>query len=466
MPFRTTLPIALRPRTRRRDRLHWLQALCAGLLGSAALVANAADEAAVAQEDASNRWQSTYNWQRHPAFRQAYAGPYSLTADHDTMYTLSLTAHLGLRPWQNGELYFNPELTQGVPFTRSLVGLGGFTNGEITRAGGSNPKLYRQRLFLRQTFNRGGGSEAVDGDLNQMAGTVDRNRVVVTAGNFSTLDVFDGNAYAKDPRTQFMNWGHWTYAAYDYAADARGFGWGAAIEIIQGDWALRLGRMSGPQEPNGLPVDLSLLKHYGDQIELERGYRWGDWPGRIRVLAWHNRARLARFADALRWQQDHPGNHDSPIALLAVRGGEKNKSGIGVNLEQAIGRDAGVFLRAMQADGRTETHAFTETDASVALGLSVKGSSWGRGHDTVGMAASRNMLSADRRRFLEAGGTSFFIGDGGLRYRPETIAEAYYSLRVLQDAWFTADVQRIWNPAYNADRGPVLVFAARLHAEF
>jgi carbohydrate-selective porin OprB len=76
------------------------------------------------------------------------------------------------------------------------------------------------------------------------------------------------------------------------------------------------------------------------------------------------------------------------------------------------------------------------------------------------------MLSADRRRFLEAGGISYFIGDTALRYRPETIAEAYYSLGLMHSVWLTADVQRIWNPAYNADRGPVMVFAARLHAEF
>jgi hypothetical protein len=99
-----------------------------------------------------------------------------------------------------------PEVVSGMPFSNNLVGLGGFTNGEITRAAGSDLKLYRQRLFLRQTWNQGGGSEKIESDFNQMAGTVDKNRVVVTAGNFSTLDVFDDNKYAKDPRTQFMNW--------------------------------------------------------------------------------------------------------------------------------------------------------------------------------------------------------------------------------------------------------------------
>ena len=155
-------------------------------------------------EDTTARYQLTYNWQHHNAFKAAYSGANSLSSQSEHMYTFSTTAHWGFRPWQDGELYFNPEVVSGVPFSGALIGLGGFTNGEITRAGGSKPKLYRQRLFVRQTWNQGGGQEQIEPDFNQLAGLVDKNRFVLTAGNFSTLDVFDDNAYAKDPRTQFM----------------------------------------------------------------------------------------------------------------------------------------------------------------------------------------------------------------------------------------------------------------------
>jgi hypothetical protein len=357
-------------------------------------------------------------------------------------------------------------MVQGVPFSTDLIGLGGFTNGEITRASGSAPKVYRQRLFLRQTWNQGGGAERIDADLNQLAGAVDKNRLVLTAGNFSTLDVFDRNSYAKDPRTQFMNWGNWTYAAYDYAADARGFGWGMAAEWYRDDWVLRAGRMSGPKEPNMLPVDLALGRHYGDQAELEHAHTLGGQSGKVRILGWRNRARLASFKDALDWLETHPGQYSDPVALYEARNTDKIKYGLGINIEQAIGADAGLFLRAMKADGRTETHAFTEADGSLSAGLSVKGSSWGRAMDTIGLSLMRNTLSDDRRRFLEAGGISFFLGDGALRYRPEAIFEGYYSLSAGKRLWLTADYQRIQNPAYNADRGPVNVYAFRLHAEF
>ena len=425
-----------------------------------------AAEGAADVEDTGARYQITYNWQWHPAFAAAYSGPGSLTADADKMYTFSATADWGFRPWPGGEVYFDPELAQGVPFGGNLVGLGGFTNGEITRAGGSNPSLYRQRLFLRQTWNRGGGTETVDADFNRMAGRVDKHRVVLTVGNFSTLDVFDDNAYAKDPRTQFMNWSHWTYAAYDYAADARGFGWGGTLEWYRDDWAVRYGRMSGPRQPNMLPVDLALARHYGDQCEIEHAHGLAGRPGKIRLLAWRNRAVTASFKDALAWLDAHPGRYDTPAALFAVRHGEKIKYGFGINVEQALDENAGLFLRAMKADGRTETYAFTEVDGSFSTGAVVKGAPWGRAGDTVGIAVGINTLSGDRRRFLQAGGTSFFIGDGGLRYRPETNFESYYSLSVGKGLWVTANWQRLRNPAYNADRGPVNVLALRVHAEF
>jgi len=450
--------------------LHRLAALAMSSLAAVGVWAQ--QTPATETEDTTARYQLTYNWQHHNAFNAHYSGANSLSTQSERMYTFSTTAHWGFRPWQDGELYFNPEVASGVPFSGNLVGMGGFTNGEITRAGGSTPKLYRQRLFVRQTWNHGGEREQVESDFNQMAGWVDKNRFVLTAGNFSTLDVFDDNTYAKDPRTQFMNWGNWTYAAYDYAADARGFGWGFAGEWYQDNWVLRFGRMTGPKDPNGLPVDFALGKHYGDQVEIERGHMLADQPGKVRVLAWRNRAQTASFDDATQWLQTHAGVQTTPQALVDSRNGEKIKYGLGVNIEQAINSSVGFFLRAMKADGRTETYAFTEVDGSLSTGLVFKGGLWGRADDAVGVAFMRNTLSPERRGFLAAGGMSYFIGDAAtgsltsLTYKPEQILEAFYSFQMTRGTWLTTDYQRIQNPAYNADRGPVNVYAVRLHAEF
>jgi high affinity Mn2+ porin len=415
-------------------------------------------------EETSAKYQTTYNWHKHGSFTSPYAGLNSLSASAEKMYTFSATAHWGTRLWQGGELYFNPELASGIPFSTNLVGLGGFTNGEITRAAGSTPMPYVQRLFIRQTWSHGGVSEKIESDFNQMAGTVDKNRFVLTAGNFSTLDVFDDNAYAKDPRTQFMNWGNWTYAAFDYSADARGFGWGFAGELYQDDWVFRFGRMTGPKEPNGLPLDFALGKHYGDQAEVEHAHSINGQPGKVRVLAFRNKAVLASFNHATAYLRANPTT--DPRTIFNVRGGEKIKYGFGINVEQAISTDVGFFLRAMKTDGRTETVAFTEVDDSFSSGFLATGNLWGRVNDTVGLSMMQNRLSNDRRKYLEAGGISFFIGDGRLSYKPETIFEGFYSLGLGKSSWLTGDYQRIQNPAYNASRGPVNVFVVRFHAEF
>ena len=413
-------------------------------------------------ESISARYQTTYNWQKHPTFNGNLPDTgKSIIPSAEHMYTFSTTAHWGARLWEGAELYINPEIASGIPFSNDLVGLGGFTNGEITRAAGSTPKLYLQRLFLRQTWNQGGDSEYIESDFNQMAGQVDKNRFVLTIGNFSTLDVFDDNTYAKDPRTQFMNWGAWTYAAYDYAADARGFGWGLAGEWYRDDWVFRLGRMTAPKIPNGLDIDFAINKHYGDQIEIEKNYRLNNSPGKFRILAWRNRGVLARFEDA-RLALTAAGQE----TILDVRKGNQIKYGLGINVEQSMTENIGAFLRVMKADGHTETQAFTEVDSSLAVGLLIKGNGWGREHDSVGAVLMVNELSPDRRRYLEADGVSFFIGDGSLVYKQETIIETFYSIGIQKGVWLTGDYQYIQNPAYNASRGPISVYAARFHAEF
>lgn len=429
--------------------------------------AHAEQNTSADEESWSAHLQTTFNWQRHPAFNAPYTGPNSILPNAETMYTFSTTGFFGLRPWQGGELYLTPEVSQGVPFTNNLVGMGSFSNGEITRAAGAHPTFYRQKLFLRQTWNNGGAAQRVESGINnQMAGWSDKNRVVLTVGNFSTLDVFDPNTYAKDPRTQFMNWGNWTYAAYDYAADARGFGWGAAVEWYQDDWVLRAGRMTGPALPNMLPVDQKIFNHFGDQVEVEHEHTWRGHPGAVRVLAWRDRAILASFNDAQAWLKANPGNYTGPDALLAVRGTEKNKYGLGLNLEQELNDDTGFFMRAMQTDGRTETYAFTEVDGSLSAGVVIKGGAWARSEDAVGLSLMRNFLSKDRRAFLAAGGISFFIGDGALSYHPEDIFEGFYSYGLYKGAWLTADYQRMQSPAFNAARGPIDIYAVRLHWEY
>jgi high affinity Mn2+ porin len=142
------------------------------------------------------------------------------------------------------------------------------------------------------------------------------------------------------------------------------------------------------------------------------------------------------------------------------------KIGFGINAEQNPTSDIGVFAWGSWNDGASETYAFTEIERSISAGAVVKGASWNRNDDAVGIALVRNGLSRAHRDYLAVGGHGAFIGDGQLNYRPESIVEAYYSAKFAKNAWVTLDYQRIANAAYNRDRGPVTIGSIRLHAQF
>lgn len=444
--------------TGRRPRFGGWCLLAALVCGQSA----AADESPAPDTEPWNvKFQATWVRQIKPAFDAAYSGPNSLSARRETSYSFTATAALGFRaPWDGGEIYLNPEVSQGVPLSR-LSGLGALTNGEMARTSGANLQLYHARMFVRQTWGLGGGSDAVASGMNQLAGSADRRRVVLTLGNVSVLDIFDGNAFSHDPRTQFLNWTLMTHGAYDYPADARGYSWGGAIEVFHDDWAVRAGRFAQPKLPNQLELDAHLLRHYGDQVELQHAHTVYGQPGTLRLLAFRNRTPMARFGDAMDLARATGG----VPTLDSVRGPERIRFGGGINLEQNLASDLGAFVRASWSNGRTETYAFTEVDRSLSGGVVMAGARWGRSADRVGVAAVRNGLSADRRKYLESGGISFFIGDGALNYGAETVVETYYSLAAGHHFWITLDAQRIWNPAYNRDRGPVNVGSLRLHLE-
>jgi high affinity Mn2+ porin len=100
------------------------------------------------------------------------------------------------------------------------------------------------------------------------------------------------------------------------------------------------------------------------------------------------------------------------------------------------------------------------------VGLSLKGSRWARGADTLGVAGINDDISAARERYLNAGGLGILVGDGQLPHPgPEQILESYYSASVFPHAQLTLDYQWVDHPAYNRDRGPVSIFAVRVHMQ-
>jgi len=347
----------------------------------------------------------------------------------------------------------------GKPMS-GLHGLGGMANGEQQKSSGASPTFYRARLFLRQTWNLGGELQGVTSDMNQLAGSVAARRLVLTAGNLAVSDLFDNNGQAHDARSQFLNWALLAHGAWDFAADARGYTWGAALEYDDGPWTVRAGRFLMPRESNGLALDPRIFRHHGDQVELEHRHAWLGQAGTVRLLAFHDRVIMGGFRDALA-----AAAPDAAPDVGTVRR-ERGKTGFGLSLDQALGTNAALFARASRNDGASETYAFAEIERSLSAGATLQGAPWGRAGDTLGVALVQNGLARAHRDYLAAGGVGAFIGDGALDYRPERIAEAYYRIAFGPHVALSLDWQHIANPAYNAARGPVDLFGVRLHGQY
>ncbi len=140
--------------------------------------------------------------------------------------------------------------------------------------------------------------------------------------------------------------------------------------------------------------------------------------------------------------------------------------GIVVSAEQSITEDFGIFSRATWSPGLVEVIGWTDVSNSFSFGGVLKGTSWGRPNDRIGIAGVTEGLSRDARLYFEAGGIGILIGDGRLTYRRENVIEAYYAYSFDKWTTLTFDYQLFNNPAYNKDRGPVSVFSIRAHAEF
>jgi hypothetical protein len=414
--------------------------------------------------------QTTYINQRYKNFNSSYSGQNSLKAQNSMSYSWSGTLFMGARIAPDTDIYFNPEVVSGVPFS-GLVGLGGFTNGEGSKASGTQAKFYSARAFARHTINQEGDKLVIEDQANHITQTVSSNRVVLTGGQFSTLDIFDDSRYAKDPRIQFMNWGNMTYLAYDYAADARGYSWGLAGEWYLDNWVMRASRMLAPKSPNGRDLNWQIFNAYGDQVEVERQHNIADLPGKVSVLAYRNKMILARFEDATNYIDQNPAARQGTQAINNVRNSNQIKTGIGIHGEQALTKDLGIYGRAFTSDGQTETMSFTEADNSISVGMGMNGTSWQRPSDSVGISMMQNGLSSYRRGYLQAGGVSYFIGDYAspsqtISYSPERIGEVYYNATVIKNVLAGVNFQHIINPAYNSARGPVNILSFRIHAEF
>ena len=406
-------------------------------------------------------YQATSIGQVHGTFNAPYQGPLSLQDDPEHVVSLTTTLFFGLNLGHNTQLYFDPEIAGGRGFS-GVNGIANAPNGELPRVASATPKPYLARLYLSHDFGFGAATEHVESEANQLAGERPMTRYTISVGRFSLTDFFDNNSYTHDPRTQFMAWGVMYNGAWDYPADTRGYTWGMVHEFHARNWSLRYGSAAEARKANGLRFDRRLFRDRGDVFEGERRYSLGDRPGAIRLLGYLNHTDSGSYGDALRLATQTGTTPD----VTALHRPGTLKYGTGLNIEQQVSRDAGFFARLGWNDGKTQDFAFTAIDRLASGGVSFKGTTWRRKEDVAATSFTAGGLSGVHAVYLARGGLDFLIGDGRLNYAPEYVWESYYSARLRPGLFATFDLQRVVNPAYNQDRGPVWIESIRLHMEF
>jgi high affinity Mn2+ porin len=448
-PIRTLLGAAL------------LHGLCAASSAQSAPDTAAPDDAAAAgiAQAFAIHGQLTYGQEFTDGFHAPYAGTNSLTPAI-SRETTDATLFLGVRLWKASELWVEPEIDQGFGLDNT-VGVAGFPSGLAYKVGANSPYFRLPRVFVRQTINDAGPTERVDAGAGQLAGAYSLDRWVITIGKFAVTDVFDTNQYAHDPRADFINWAIVDTGTFDYAADAWGYTVGASAERYSGAWTVRAGVFDLSDVPNSQNLEHGL--HEFQLVgELERRYPLFGQTGRLLLTIYDTRGRMA-VLDEANAVAVATGTIPNPATVRRYR----SRFGAGLDLEQPISGDFGLFVRAGRAAGNVEAYEFTDIDRTVALGGALKGARWHRPDDTVGLALLDDGISAEREQYLNLGGLGILVGDGKLPHPgAEQILETYYNLELLDWLHLNADYQWVRNPAYNTDRGPASIFGLRVHAQF
>jgi high affinity Mn2+ porin len=397
--------------------------------------------------------------QAHGAFTSPYEGDNSLRAAREQALSRVWTIYTGAQIGSRTELLFDVESAGGRGIGDAL-GLGGFTNLDVVRNPSLGSRPYVARLMIHYTIPLSGDTTPATRGALSLATIQRSRRLELRAGKLGLVDFFDLNASGSDSHLQFTNWTIDNNGAYDYAADTRGYTYGAIVEYDSPQWDLRFAEALMPTVANGITLDWDIARARGENFELELHQVKATV---IRLLAYQNHANMGSYDEAIRAYQE---GLDRRPDIEAHRRQGRTKYGVGANIQYAWTENVRLFARSGWNEGHNESFAYTEVNNSVQGGADAAGTAWGRPQDRVGAAVVSNGLSDAHREYLQLGGLGFVLGDGTLRYGRERIVETYYTAPLAPGVFVSAGAQYVVNPGYNRDRGPVLVGSVRLHLDF
>lgn len=244
----------------------------------------------------------------------------------------------------------------------------------------------------------------------------DESILGITVGILDSTDYLDGNEYANDEYTQFMNEafvnnGSYAFPSYDV---------GAALEWESGSWSVNAIGMNIGENDDG-----NSFNFWGGQVGYQIKTSMG--MGNYRVIV---AGASSDFLD--------------PTGTV-----EEDRLAWGFSFDQAFGDVVGGFLRvAWQTDD-----AAVDYKALYSGGLNFNGTGWNREHDNIGIGYA-------------------YLPGGNLDIDASQVFEAYYRFGLTEEIGITADVQYLRDDNVSAvdgldnDDTSGWIFGLRLAATF
>lgn len=407
--------------------------------------------------------QANFIFQAHGPFHSPYQGTNSLIGTSETASSRVLTLYTGVKLPHYTEFIFDLEETGGGGLSQAL-GLAAFPNLDVVRNPTIGQGVYISRMMLHQTIPLPGERAEVGPTPFSLASSIPVRRLELRAGKMSMVDFFDVNAIGTDSHLQFSNWAIDNNGAYDYAADTRGYTFGAILEYQSPRFGARFGEALMPKVANGIDLEWNLTVARAENFELEFRPAWFKGSATdIRPIAYLNHANMGSYAAAI--QSCKAGLDPVPDVTRSRRQGTL-KQGFGLNIEQELPAHLRAFFRTGWNEGRHESFAYTEINNTLSIGMDLEGDGWNRKYDRVGSAIVSSGLSRDHRNYLADGGLGFLLGDGRLNYGREFISESYYNAHIWRGIYAAAQLSIAVNPGYNRDRGPAVIPGLRGHIDF
>ncbi len=231
--------------------------------------------------------------------------------------------------------------------------------------------------------------------------------LTLTFGKIGSDDYIDGNEYACDECTQFLG---------------RMFKHSPAIEFPDNSGGLRIGIAPSDSMEIDFVVsdadsdweDIVSDIFFGTQVNFKPDLFGRD--GNYRIIGWLN-------------DRDHTKWVDSTDV-------KKSTYGFGISFDQELRDDLGAFLRYAWQDPDVFLNGEDfSLERSWSAGIQLKGSSWNRPEDIIGVAIGQAMPSDDYKN-----------ADSSRNANDESHFEAYYNYKVNTHLTLSPDLQIIWDP--------------------